>query len=62
MAEEFNREIDAAKTYKSSSYLANINVDKLRESLTKSKQGLDEWFAANKDKKELMPKKRGLFG
>ena len=62
MAEEFNREIDAAKTYKSSSYLANMDVDKLRESLTKSKQGLDEWFAANKDKKELMPKKRGLFG
>jgi hypothetical protein len=62
MTEEFNREIDAAKKYKSSSYLANIEVDKLRESLTRSKQGLEEWFAANKDKKGLMPKRRSLFG
>ena len=62
MAEECNRQIDTAKKYKSSSYLAGIEVDKLRESLTRSKQGLEEWFAANKDKRELMPKKRSLFG
>lgn len=62
MAEEFNQRIDEAKKYKSSSYLASIQVDKLREPLAKSKQELEEWFQENKDKEELLPKKRGLFG
>jgi len=62
MAEEFNQRIDEAKKYKSSSYLASIEVDKLKDTMTKSQQELGEWFQENKDKKELLPKKRGLFG
>ena len=62
MAEEFNQRIDEAKKHKSSSYLASIQVDKLREPLAKSKQELEEWFQENKDEKEPLPKKRGLFG
>lgn len=62
MAEEFNQNIDAAKKHKSSSYLANIEADKLKEALTKSQQELGDWFNENKDKQELPPKKRGLFG
>ncbi len=62
MAEEFNQRIDEAKKYKSSSYLASIEVDKLKDATAKSKQELEEWFQENKDKKELLPKKRGLFG
>jgi len=60
--EEFNQNIDAAKKHKSSSYLASIETDKLKEALTKSQQELGEWFNENKDKQELLPKKRGLFG
>jgi len=43
LAEEFNREITSAKKFKSSSYLANVNVDKLREPLVRSRKGLEEW-------------------
>jgi len=57
IAEEFNREIDAAKKHKSASYLASIQVDKLREPLAKSKQGLEEWLQLNKGRKE--PVKEG---
>ena len=62
MAEEFNQNIDTARKHKSTSYLANIEADKLKESLIKSQQELGEWFNENKDKQELLPKKRGLFG
>ena len=56
-AEGFNREIDAAKKHKSASYLASIQVDRLREPLAKSKQGLEEWLQLNKGMKE--PVKEG---
>jgi len=62
MAEEFNQNIDAAKKHKSSSYLASIEADKLKEALTKSQQELGDWFNENKESKELLPKKRRLFG
>jgi len=53
IAEEFNSEIDAAKKHKSSSYLAGIQVDRLKEPLAKSKQGLEEWLELNKRAKEM---------
>ena len=52
IAEEFNREIGTAKKHKSASYLASIRVDRLREPLAKSKQGLEEWLELNKGKKK----------
>jgi len=52
IAEEFNREIEAAKKYKSASYLTGIQVDRLREPLAKSRQGLEEWLQLNTGKKE----------
>jgi len=61
MAEEFNQNIDAAKKRKSSSYLASIEVDKLRDAMTMCQQELGNWFSENRDSKELFPKKRGLF-
>jgi len=57
IAEEFNKEIDAAKKHKSAGYLASIQVDRLKEPLAKSKQGLEEWLQLNKDRKE--PVKEG---
>ena len=53
IAEEFNREIDAAKKHKSTSYLAVIRVDRLTEPLAKSKQQLEEWLQLNQSKKKL---------
>jgi hypothetical protein len=52
IAEEFNRDIEAAKKYKSTSYLASIQVDRLKEPLSKSKQGLEQWLQINKGRKE----------
>jgi hypothetical protein len=53
IAEEFNSEIEAAKKHKSSSYLAGIQVDRLKGPLARSKQGLKEWLELNKRQKEL---------
>ena len=47
----FNREIDMAKKYKSTSYLVNISVDKLSQPFDKIRQGLENWLQLNKDKK-----------
>ena len=52
IVEEFNREIDAAKKYKSVSYLASIQVDRLKKPLIKSTQGLEEWLQLNKGRKK----------
>ncbi len=58
IAEEFNSEIETAKKHKSSSYLAGVQVDRLKEPLAKSKQGLKEWLELDKRAKEL-PKPGG---
>lgn len=58
IAEEFNSQIEAAKKHKSSSYLAIIQVDRLRETLAKSKQRLEQWLELEKRQKE-MPKPDG---
>jgi len=54
IAEEFNGEIETAKKHKSSSYLAAIRVDRLKEPLAKSRQGLEEWLELNKRAKEML--------
>jgi hypothetical protein len=53
MTENFNHDIDTAKKYKSTSYLTVISVDKLKELLAKSKQGLEEWLQVNVEKPQL---------
>jgi len=62
MAEEFNRAIDATRKFKSSSYLEGISVDRLKESLTRSRQGLAEWFESNKDQATMASGRRGCLG
>jgi len=61
MAEEFNRAMDATRKFKSSSYLEGIPVDRLKESLAQSRQGLEEWFEANKDQAMMTPGRRGCL-
>lgn len=58
IAEEFNREVDAAEKHKSTSYLAGIRVERLTKPLARSKQGLEEWLELNQSKKKL-PAKTG---
>lgn len=53
IAAEFNREIDAAKKHKSTSYLVGIKAERLREPLERSKQGLQEWLELNKGEKKI---------
>ena len=60
IAEEFNQEIDAAEKHKSTSYLAGIRMDRLREPLTQSKQGLEEWLQLNKGKEKIFKRSRDL--
>lgn len=61
MVEDCNRQIESAKKYKSASYTASVNVDKLKVLLDKSKEGLEEWLLANVGGKEPPPKYPGLF-
>ena len=61
VVEDFNRQVDAARKYKSASYLASINLDKLKESLTKSQQGLEQWLLSAVGIKESPPKYPGMF-
>ena len=53
IADGFNREIDAARKYKSTSYIASIDARRLVEPLAKSRQGLEEWIELNKGKKKV---------
>jgi len=61
MAEDFNQQIEAAKKYKSTSYMMNLTMDKLREPLTKSEQGLEEWLLSKTGIKEPPPQYPGIF-
>ena len=61
IAEDFNRQIEAAKKYKSTSYIVSIDVAKLKEPLTKSQQGLEEWLLAKTGTQEPSPKYPGIL-
>lgn len=65
-AEDFNQQIDAANKHKSAIYMASVNMDKLREPLAKSKDGLELWLMSQTGEKEPPPKYpsvfSGLFG
>ncbi len=52
IAEGINKEIELAKQQRSTSYLAGIRVDRLREPLAESRQGLEEWYTLNKDREK----------
>ena len=61
MAEEFNRAVDATRKFKSSSYLEGISVDKLKDGLAHSRQGLEKWFESNKDQVQTTSGRRGCL-
>jgi hypothetical protein len=58
---EINERIDAAIRYQSDSYMAAIEIDKLKEPLARCQEKLTEWVYENMNNPEYLPKKRGLF-
>lgn len=62
LAETFNQEIEAAKKYKSTTYLTTIDVDKLKSPLTKSKEGLEGWLKVNMQQHGPDAGRRGCMG
>jgi len=66
MAEDFNQQIAAAKKYKSTSYMASVDVEKLKGPLNRSKEGLEAWLQSNIGTKEPSMKSPdildGFFG
>ena len=62
LSEDFNRQMASAKKHKSASYLANINMEKLREPLARSRQGLEDWLQAKAGQQRLPTRRGGLFG
>ncbi len=61
LVEDFNQQIDSSKKYKSASYVINVDVGKLKGPLTKSREGLEEWFQTKAGSKEPPPKYPGIF-
>lgn len=61
IAEEFNQQLDTAKKHKLSSSLANINADRLSQSLSKSREGLEEWLMSETGSKATSPKPPGIL-
>jgi len=62
LAEDFNQKIDEAQKQGSSSLLSMVQVDKLREPLAKSRQGLEQWIQENWGNRNLYPKRISFFG
>ena len=63
MAEDYNQRIAAAKSFQSESYMAGIDVGKLKPPFDRCAEKLYAWVQENMDNPELAPpKKRGLFG
>ena len=61
LIEEFNQRIESAKKTKSLATLQDMPLDKLKEPLAKSKEGLVVWLKANLQE-EMKPTRRGCLG
>jgi len=61
MAQDFNQQIAAARKHKSASYMASVNVEKLKGLLTKSEQGLEQWLTSEGGTTEPSSEVAGVF-
>ncbi|MFC2025471.1 hypothetical protein ACFLTG_03580 [Chloroflexota bacterium] len=59
--EDFNQQIEAARKHKSTSYMVNVDVGKVKGPLAKSRQGLEEWLTTNIETKEPPTKYPGFL-
>ncbi len=61
MSEDINQRIEAARKFKSDSYMAGIDVSKLEAPLEHVIPPLQEWLQENMSNPDYAPKRRGLF-
>ena len=61
LIEEFNQRIESARKTRSMATLQDMPLDKLKEPLSKSKEGLVQWLKANLQE-EMKPTRRGCLG
>ena len=61
MAQDFNQQISAARKHKSASYMASVNMDKLKGLLTKNEQWLEQWLTSEAGTTEPSTKAPGIF-
>lgn len=62
MVDDVNQRIADARRHKSSSYMAGIDMAKLREPLARSGEQLEAWLRENLQNPEFQPRRRGMFG
>ncbi|MFC2070592.1 hypothetical protein ACFLTB_05435 [Chloroflexota bacterium] len=62
LVEECNQQIASAKKFKSTSYLSSVDIGKLKDLLTDSQKGLEQWLSSQSGTEEAAPKPPGLFG
>jgi len=60
IAEDFNQQVATSRKYKSTSYIANIDALKLKNKLTKIKEGLEQWLLSKTGTREPV-EKTGMF-
>ena len=61
MAEDFNKQISAAKKNKSTVYMASVNMDKLKVLLASCQEGLEQWLLKKVGSKNPPLKMPGMF-
>ncbi len=62
LIDDYNQRIDIAKKSRSDSYMAGIDVDRLKAPLDGAAERLREWVQVNMTNPEYAPKRRGLLG
>jgi len=62
LSDDVNGRINAARKYGSDSYMAAVNVEKMKKPIAEAREALGNWLEENIDDPELQPKKRGMFG
>ena len=63
LTEDYNRQVEAVKSYNQSGYMSIISVDKLKRSLVASQQGMEQWLRDNAGQGQQTSQRQGcLFG
>jgi len=62
LAGEFNAGTNSIRNNKTLAAVQDMQLDKLKEPLSKSKAGLSDWLRANYQTEMQNSKKRGIFG
>lgn len=62
MADDYNQQISLAKKHKSTNYMASVNIDRLKSSLTKGEEELEHWLETKTGSSKPQVKIPGIFG